>query len=219
MNSFSSIPASERPRERLHQVGPQALSDKELLAIILGSGLRGRNVLQLAEDCLNYIDKTPASDLSSKLLSVSGMGPAKAALIMAALEFARRRIRPLGVKISEAKDVYPLVRHLADRKQEHFVAISLNGAHEVIAVRIVTIGLVNSTQVHPREVFSEPICDRACAVIVAHNHPSGSLTPSEEDKKVTASLKEASKILGIKLLDHIIFSQTSFLSFAEENIL
>lgn len=139
----------------------------------------------------------------------------KASLICAALEFARRRIRPEGTKIGGPEDVYPLVRHFADRKQEYFICLSLNGAHEVIATRVVTVGLLNSSPVHPREVFCEPIMDRAAAVIVAHNHPSGNLAPSEADSKVTRELRQAGKILGIKLLDHVIFGRSGFLSMRE----
>jgi DNA repair protein RadC len=106
---------------------------------------------------------------------------------------------------------------MADRKQEHFLCISLNGAYEVIAVRTVSVGLVNKTQVHPREVFADPLTDRATAIIVAHNHPTGNLTPSKEDIAITRQLKSAGEILGIKLLDHIIFSHKGYYSFMENN--
>jgi DNA repair protein RadC len=115
--------------------------------------------------------------------------------------------------------VLPLIRHLADRKQEHFVCVSLNGANEVIATRIVSVGLVNRTQVHPREVFADPITDRATAVIVAHNHPSGSLEPSREDLDITRQIKSAGEILGIKLLDHVVFNQKGYYSFCEKGLL
>ena len=147
------------------------------------------------------------------------MGPAKAALIAAAMEFARRRIRPEGLRISFPPDVLPLIRHYADRKQEHFICVSLNGANEVIASRVVSVGLVNKTQVHPREVFADAITDRASAVIVAHNHPSGSLEPSKEDIDITARLKSAGEILGIRLLDHIVFNQKGYHSFLESGLL
>ena len=117
--------------------------------------------------------------------------------------------------ISFPPDVLPLIRHYADRKQEHFLCISLNGAKEVIATRTVSVGLVNKTQVHPREVFADPITDRASAVIVAHNHPSGALTPSKEDFEVTRQLKKAGETLGIRLLDHIIFNHNSYYNFLE----
>lgn len=128
---------------------------------------------------------------------------------------ARRRIRPRGIKITNAADVFPLVRHLGDRKQELFIAVSLNGAHEVIATRVVTIGLLDRTQVHPREVFADAITDRAASIVVAHNHPSGDLKPSEQDIVVTKRLVEAGKLLGISLLDHLVFCESGFVSFAE----
>jgi DNA repair protein RadC len=147
------------------------------------------------------------------------VGPAKATLIAASLEFARRRIRPEGIKIKTPVDVLPLVRHYGDRKQEHFLCISLNGANEIITTRVVSVGLVNKTQVHPREVFADPITDRASAVILAHNHPSGDLTPSKEDILLTRQLKEAGETLGIAVLDHIIFSQKGHYSFLENSCL
>jgi DNA repair protein RadC len=140
---------------------------------------------------------------------------AKAAAVVAALEFSRRRIRPEGVKISFPADVIPLISHYADRKQEHFLCISLNGANEVINSRVVSVGLVNKTQVHPREVFADPITDRASSIIVAHNHPSGELIPSKEDIQVTKQLQSSGEILGIRLADHIIFNKKGYYSFLE----
>ncbi len=215
MLTIGEMLEADRPREKMQNRGVAALSDVELLAVMLGSGIKGRDVMRVATELLPAIDRCGADVSIAGLESVPGVGPIKGGVICAALEFVRRRIRPNGVKIRSAADVLPLVRHLADRKQEHFICISLNGAHEVIASRVITIGLVNATQVHAREVFSDPIVDRACAVIVAHNHPSGSVTPSNEDHKVTAALTEAGRILGIKLLDHIVFTQTGFYSFAE----
>jgi DNA repair protein RadC len=116
-------------------------------------------------------------------------------------------------------DVLPLIRHYADRKQEHFICISINGANEVITTRVVSVGLVNKTQVHPREVFADPITDRASAIIVAHNHPVGDLAPSKDDLEITKQLKSAGEILGIKLLDHMIFNQRDHYSFMEHNTL
>ena len=150
------------------------------------------------------------------LLAVEGVGLAKAALIAAALEFARRRIRPHGMKIALPTDVYPLIRHIADRRQEHFMCVSLNGANEVIAVRTVSVGLVNRALVHPREVFADPITDRASAIVVAHNHPSGNLSPSPDDLAITYQLKEAGITLGIKLLDHLIFNDQDYFSLLEK---
>lgn len=204
------------PREKLISMGVSALTDSELLAILLGSGNKDNDVFSLAAKLLTVIDEKNGELTIKDLTTIKGIGSAKGCLISASLEFARRRIKPEGIRVREAADVIPLVSHIMDRKQEHFICISLNGAHEVIATRIITIGLVNSSQVHPREVFCEPILDRACAIIIAHNHPSGDLTPSQEDKAVTKRLIEAGSILGIKVLDHIIFSKRGFYSFKEK---
>jgi DNA repair protein RadC len=195
------------------------LSDLELLAILLGSGTRDSDVLTVAGRILKAIDGGKDQVSLDKLQEIEGVGPAKAALIAAALEFARRRIRPEGLRIFFPPDALPLIRHFADRRQEHFICVSLNGANEVIATRVVSVGLVDKTQVHPREVFADPITDRASAVIAAHNHPSGSLEPSREDHDITARLKSAGEILGIRLLDHIIFNQKGYYSFLEKGLL
>ena len=132
------------------------------------------------------------------------------------MELARRYIAPAKVRIAFPVDVLPLISHFADRKQEYFLAVSLNGAHEVIATRVVSIGLVNRTVVHPREVYADPITDRAAAIVVAHNHPSGCVDPSREDRDVTRRLVSAGQTLGIQLLDHVIFSTAGYYSFLEK---
>ncbi len=210
------LPPSERPREKLGQMGPKALSDLELLAVVLGNGTPKRDVLWLAHRILEKLDSVDQAT-PEHLQEIEGVGPARAMKICAALEFARRRIRPEGVRIELTVDALPLVRHYSDRKQEHFLCISLNGANEVIATRVVSVGLVNRTQVHPREVFADPIADRAVSVIVAHNHPSGTPIPSSQDIEVTRRLKAAGDTLGIRLLDHLIFTRNSYYSFQEHN--
>ena len=217
MKKVKEMPVFNRPREKLKEKGPKALSDKELLAILLGSGTQTQDVLTLAGRILKVLDDTSANPTLEQLQSIDGIGPAKATTILAALEFARRRIRPEGFKIGLPPDVLPLIQHMADRKQEHFLCISLNGAYEVIAVRTVSVGLVNKTQVHPREVFADPLTDRATAIIVAHNHPTGNLAPGKDDIAITRQLKSAGETLGIKLLDHIIFSHKGYYSFLESN--
>jgi len=204
-----------RPREKLARQGARSLSDQELLAVILGSGTRKVPVHTLAGRVLPLLENSAREVDPSALQQVSGIGPSKAYLLAAAFEFARRRIRPEGTKIGSARDVLPLVNHLLDRPQEHVLTVSLSGAHEVIRVRTVSIGLLTSCPVHPREVFVGPITDHAYSIILAHNHPSGDPTPSEEDRKVTRQLKAAAHTLGLRLLDHIIFARRGYYSFQE----
>jgi DNA repair protein RadC len=206
-----------RPRERLLARGCQALSDQELLSILLNTGIRGKNVFSLAAEILEMLDRNKGIPPIKDLLRIGGLGQTKACAIVALLEFGRRRWER-AARVHKPGDVYNLVRHFADRKQERFIAVSLNGAHEVIAVRVVTIGLVNRTMVHPREVFSDPLQDRASAVCVAHNHPSGKLEPSSEDNNITLALRRAARILGINFLDHVIFSETGYFSYAKEGL-
>jgi len=217
MKKITDIPTLDRPREKVQQKGAGALSDLELMAILLGKGIEGHDVMTVAKKILKILDASDIKPNLRDLQKIDGVGPAKATLIAAALEFARRRIRPEGFKISLPPDVIPLIQHYADRKQEHFICISLNGANEVIASRVVSVGLVNKTHVHPREVFADPITDRASTIIVAHNHPSGDLEPSKDDIAITKQLKAAGDTLGIRLLDHIIFNKKSYYSFLENN--
>ncbi|MBU4261701.1 MAG: DNA repair protein RadC [Proteobacteria bacterium] len=212
---LTDLPKHDRPREKMQSKGAAALNDAELVAILLGSGIKGHDVMTVAKRIVRLVDDQHGKPDLADLQRLEGVGPAKATLIAAALEFARRRIRPEGLKIRTPVDALPLIRHYGDRKQEYFLCISLNGAHEVITTRVVSVGLVNTTQVHPREVFADPITDRASAVILAHNHPSGNLTPSKEDLQITRQLKEAGETLGIAVLDHIIFSRQGHYSFLE----
>jgi DNA repair protein RadC len=209
----------QKPREKLIEKGARALSDNELLAIIIGSGIRGHDCMEIAGRIMEALDNEAECPDPVALRKIKGVGWARSLAVTAALEFARRRIRPEGVKITFPTDALPLVRHYADRRQEHFLSLSLNGAHEIIAIRVVTVGLVDKTHVHPREVFADAITDRASAIIVAHNHPSGCMTPSREDREVTAQLRDAGDLLGIKLLDHIIFNHRGYHSFLEEGTL
>jgi DNA repair protein RadC len=213
------LPPAERPRERLAELGPEALSDRELLSILLNTGVRGKNVSALAADLLERLERNNTIPSAKELCLLTGLGESKASAVVAMLEFGRRRWGITGIRIKNPSDIYNMIRHYADRRQERFLCISLNGAHEVLAVRLVTLGLVNRTIVHPREVFADAIIDRASAITVAHNHPSGEVSPSDEDREITHRLKTAGKVMGIKLLDHIIFSETSYFSFRQKKLL
>jgi len=213
---INDIPEQDRPREKLLRKGAPALSDQELLAAMLGRGTRGMDVMTLAGKLARVIDEKGLGVQAEDLTSLEGIGDAKAALILAAIEFARRRIKPEGAKIETPADLLPHIRNYADRKQEHFLCASLNGANELLNIRVVSIGLIDRTQVHPREVFADALTDRAAAIMVAHNHPSGGLEPSPADVEVTSQLKAAGSVVGIALLDHIIFNRTGYFSFLED---
>jgi DNA repair protein RadC len=146
------------------------------------------------------------------------MGLAKAAQILSAFELARRHLLKDTVKITVAQDVLPLVADIAGKPQEHFICISLNGASEVIEKRVVTIGLLDQSPIHPREVFADVIADRAAAVIFVHNHPNGDPQPSEADRRAHDRLTEAAKILGLRILDHVIVTKKGYYSFQESGL-
>jgi DNA repair protein RadC len=209
------LPLEMKPREKLENSGPASLSDKELLAIVLNTGIHGKNVFELADDLLGLLDKNKDIPLTKEISLLPGMGQSKACAVAAMLEFGRRRYGSFSAQIKSPADIFTLVRHYADRKQERFISLSLNGAHEVLAVRIVTIGLVNKTIVHPREVFADLIQDRAAAFCVAHNHPSGQLEGSPEDIEITVRLEAVAQILGLHFVDHVIFSENAWWSFRQ----
>jgi len=220
-STIKELPPSSRPREKLEASGASSLSDLELLCIIIGSGNKKDGVQTLAKKLLTLLDLTSTDceiDLT-EIQKIPGIGKAKATMIGASLEFGRRRIPIKRRSIRNAGDLFPYIRHYAEREQECFLCASLNGAHELMEIKVVSIGLVNRTLVHPREVFSQPLKEKATSIIVAHNHPSGILVPSEEDKTVTKQLMKASKILGINLLDHLIFSQEEYFSLFEHDLM
>lgn len=219
MKTIKDMPEHSRPREKLREKGASALTDKELVAAILGRGIKGLDVVAMSKSVAKLIREHKENLSVEHLTSVPGMGLAKAAQILSAFELARRYLLKDTVKITSAKDILPLVADIADKKQEYFVCISLNGANEVIEKRIVTIGLVNSSQIHPREVFADVIADRAAAVIFAHNHPSGDPKPSETDAKTHRQLTEAGAILGLRILDHIIVTKKGYFSFQEAGLI
>lgn len=216
--SIMELPPQDRPREKLENKGALALSDLELLMILLSSGNAKRRVNEIALDLLTLLD-TKVDATTDDIAKISGIGTAKASVISAALELGRRRFVKNGNTISTPNDIFLEVKHFATREQEQFIVIVLNGAHEVINIFTATIGLVNRALIHPREVFSDPIARRATAIILAHNHPSGILEPSREDITTTSRLAESGEILGIKVIDHIIFSTKSYYSFREHGLM
>jgi len=219
MKNIKDLPAHNRPREKLKERGASALTDEELVAAILGRGVKGHGLRTISRSVAKLIRNHRKNLTIEYLTAVRGIGLAKAAQILSAFELARRYLIKDAVKVTVAQDVIPLLADIADKKQEHFVCISLNGAHEVIEKRIVTIGLVDRSPVHPREVYADVISDRAAAVIFAHNHPSGDLKPSNSDLKIQEQLTEAGKILGIRVLDHLIVAKKGYFSFQEAGLI
>ena len=200
-----------RPREKLQARGAEALSDYELLMAIIGSGTQYADVTKLAREVQKLLKEKGSELAYEDLLSIKSLGPAKATNIMAGFELWRRRFevseRPI---IDSPEKAAEQLSDIRDKKQEYFVCLTLDGANRLIAKRIITIGTLTSSLVHPREVFADAITDRAASIIVAHNHPSGSLNPSTADLEVTARLRKSSEILGIALLWHIIITSDRF---------
>lgn len=202
-----------RPREKLQARGAEALSDYELLMAIIGSGTQYADVTKLAREVQKLLKEKGSELAYEDLLSVKSLGPAKATQIMAGFELWRRQFevseRPI---IDNPEKAVEQLSGIRDKKQEYFVCLTLDGANRLIAKRIITIGTLTASLVHPREVFAEAITDRAASIIVAHNHPSGTLTASSADSEVTKRFEEAGVVLGIKLVDHLIVSSSGHLS-------
>lgn len=212
---IKEMAVNERPRERLEATSAESLSDLELLMILLGSGSKDYPVRAIAQKLLTLLD-TKQELQREDIDKIQGIGMAKSCLISAALEIGRRKHKAVRKQIITPDDLYPLIRHYGEREQEHFIVSDLNGAHEVLSINVVSIGTVSKTIVHPREVFANAVGERASAIIVAHNHPSGTLQPSNEDIDITKRLKYAGEILGIPILDHLIITGESYISLLEQ---
>lgn len=209
------MPANERPREKLVSLGGKGLSDLELICSILGRGTKGRPVQDIALDVLDRLEKNSDCLSPKDLAGIEGLGDAQKAVLCSAVELGRRLMPRHSRFLHDSQDVYNYISHYGDRQQEHFLCILLNGAFELIGCKVITIGLINRTLVHPREVYSYAIENRATSIVIAHNHPSGYLVPSSEDLDVTASLKKAGDLLGIQLVDHLIFNDETYHSLKE----
>ncbi len=215
------LPVGERPRERMEQYGPEALSTAELLAIILRVGSRGESAVRLAERLLSEFGGLPgiARARQQELSALSGIGLAKSAQVKAAFELGKRLSTSAdGAKpvVSEAKAAATLVMEdLRYRQQECLAAIFLDARNQVIRVHVLTVGTLTGSPAHPRVVFKEALAHGSASLIVCHNHPSGDPTPSKEDIALTARLVKAGELLGIPVLDHIIIGSGRFVSLKE----
>ena len=213
--TVNDMPKAERPRERLQKLGAEALSVQELLALVIGRGVAGRSVMTIAQELMarfgnaGRISEATAEELSM----VKGVGPAKAAQLKACFELGKRKEleTEYGYEDYDIKNpqiVAKVIRtHIKDMKKEHFMLMALNTRNKIIRIDNISVGTLNASLVHPREVFNKAIAHAASSVVIAHNHPSGDPEPSEEDLKITRRLVDAGRILGIEVLDHIIIGK------------
>ncbi len=215
-------PVRDRPRERLYHLGPESLSDAELLALLLRTGGRDGDALSLASGLLDRHGGFEGLSRAGgrELGACRGMGPAKSAAVCASLEIGRRlsaRRLQSGAAIRGPDDVYrhffPGLRFIA---HERFIVLLLNGRHRVVGQHVVSQGTLTASLVHPREVFRPALREAAAALILVHNHPSGDPTPSSEDREVTSRLAKAGEILGVRVLDHVIVAESGYCSLRDE---
>ena len=206
-------------REKALEHGFSFLFDEELVMLILGSGTRQMPVELIAERIVGILYDFDTEEVVENLVRLNGVGLGKALAVAAALELGRRRSCHLRAPIKSPTDIVPFVKNYAVCDKEHFLLVTLNGGHEIIQIHVITVGTLNRTLIHPREIFSVAMRDNAAAIIVSHNHPSGNCEPSEEDIQVTETLRKVSVIMGIELLDHVIVSREGYFSFLENKML
>jgi DNA repair protein RadC len=216
MVKIQKLDKKDRPREKLLAKGAPNLTDLELIQIIIGSGVKGADVTKISKQIKKILDTNGYKITIEQLTALKGISTATATKLVALFELAEREFKDFTV-IDSAEKAASLVPELKEAKQEHLIVLSLDGAHRLIAKRLISIGTLNASLVHPREVFADPITDRAASIIAIHNHPSGTLEPSEADRQVTKRLKDAGNLLGIQLLDHVIITKTGYYSFSDED--
>lgn len=220
--TIKDLPEFERPREKLVKKGAKALKKEELLAILLRTGLKGKNAIEVANDILaKYGDKKLLDVSYEELRNMRGVGPTKAIQILAAIELGSRLFKEKTEKevyINSPEDVAKEIGHIKENKKENFIVLYLDARNKLIYKETVSIGTLNANLVHPREVFEPAIRYLAAQIVLAHNHPSGDPKPSEDDVEITKRLVESGKILGIDVVDHIIIAKTNFVSLKEKNL-
>jgi DNA repair protein RadC len=217
---IKDIPKIERPREKLIKKGAENLRDCELMAILLRTGIKGKNVLKVSEEILNKFPKKKLLSLDfEKLSRIKGIGEC---LLLAAFELTKRALDVEDNNlpaINSAKNAMAHLQELRNAKREHFISLYLNARNQLVYKEIISIGTINANLAHPREIFYPAVEHLAVSVIIAHNHPSGDTEPSEDDLEITKRLIEAGKILGIEVIDHIIVTKNGFLSFKEKKLI
>ncbi len=223
--TIKDLPEQERPREKMQAYGPEKLSNAELLALILRTGHQEESAIRLAERVIYQaggLRFLPDFTLE-ELQRIKGIGLAKAVQVKAVLELGKRlavSARPQRISVSSPQDVASvLMEEMRYYQKEHFRIVLLNTKNQIISVEEISVGSLNSSIVHPREIFNQPVKKSAAAILLVHNHPSGDPSPSREDLEVTKRLMEAGRILGIQVLDHLIVGDGRYLSFKEEGLL
>ena len=218
---IKDISKDNRPRERLQKNGVHVLSDAELLAVIFKTGNKQENAIVMSDRLITRYGIDKLNDLSLKeLQEIRGIGPAKAMQIKALFEFNKRHnlSKVMDLPIKTAKDVFLYASEkISDNKKEHFMILHLDSKNRVIKDEIISIGILNASIIHPREVFKSAIKESANSIILVHNHPSGDSEPSIEDKEITERLMETGELLDIKVLDHVIIGKDNFHSFKENS--
>lgn len=216
---MQQIPAADRPREKLQAKGAQALSDFELLEVIIGNGSRNTDVSSIAKHIQKQL-RRGTSTLSLELLtSIKGVSVARASKILAALELAKRHLIRDVEPLNNIHDVVQRLTDISTKQQEHLICLTLDGGQRLISQRTITIGTLDSLLAHPREIFADAIAERAASIIVAHNHPSGDPKPSQKDITLTQQLSAAGQLLGISLRDHVIVAKANYYSFRQHHLL
>jgi DNA repair protein RadC len=214
-----TIPLIDRPREKLQRKGPAALSDFELLQAMIGSGNAQADVGQIAKRVLKILQHDVANVSLDNLSAIPGIGDARASNLIASFELARRYLVRDVTPLRSMHDIVARLDDIRNKQQEFFVTLALDGGQRLIAMRTVTKGTLDTVLAHPREVFADPIVDRAASVIIAHNHPSGIAKPSIRDRNLTNQLAAAGQLLGVPLRDHLILTKTEVFSFRQHHLL
>ena len=206
-------------RELVLKHGITFPSNEELIMLILGSGSGENSIKSISKKVSTILYDSAENEIVENLMKIKGMGSSKSLAIAAAIELGRRRNCHKNAVIKCPRDVVPFLKNYSMRTKEHFICVTLNGGHEIIQIRVIAVGTLNKTLVHPREIFSDALKENAASIIVCHNHPSGNVEPSDEDIQTTKNLIKAAKLIGIPLLDHIIIDKNSYFSFLEHELL
>lgn len=221
MPRIKDLEKIDRPREKMETYGAEKLSDAELLAILLRTGTGGCNVIKLSQKILKKFPKEKLLTASIEQLSaIHGLGKVKASEIIACLELGKRLLKgKKSTLLISPKDVWENLKDIREHRKEHFIVFYLDVRNQEIQRDTISVGTLNSSLIHPREVFEPAICHNAAQILIAHNHPSGDSTPSEDDLEVTKRLVSAGKILGIEIVDHVIVTKNAFVSLKCEGLL